>query len=415
VFDRHLPVRLDLDQLKRQAKELLRGVRGDAPEAVALLREHHPRAVEPAAAKLADAQIALARFYGIPSWTRLVLACRMSDAIWRDDVAAVRDLVLAHPRLLHESVRYTDSNWGPPMSYAANLGRDAIVAMLRERGADDVQHAFERAVLQGRIETARRLIAMGARPMRGSVMGPCETLNPEGLAFLLESGAELADEHGDPLAPVALLLQTYSRGPDGKHRCLEIVAEHGVALPDTPVMALHRGRIDLLEAHRRRDPQLFARTWSHQEMYPPALGCSADESLGLHGTPLAGATLLHMAVDFDEIEIARWMIERGAEVDAPAHRDDDGFGGHTALFGCVVSQAYRCGLQSDGTFTRLLLDHGANPNARASLRKRLRFVADESVHAYRDVTPRSWGERFHDQDWVNRAAMELIAARGGGV
>ena len=413
MFDRHLPVRLDLGQLKRQAKELLRGVRQRDAEAVALLREHHPRAVEPAAAKLADAHVALARYYGIPSWPRLVLACRMSDAIWRDDVAAVRDLVLDHPRLLHESVRYSDSDWGPPMSYAANLGRDEIIAMLRALGAGDVQHAFERAALQGRIATARRLLAMGAHPVRGSVMGPCETLSPDGLTFLLESGAELADERGDRLAPVALLLQTYSRGPAGKHRCLEIVAQHGVALPDTPVMAFHRGRIDLLEAHLRRDPQLFSHTWDHRDIYPPELGCSADESLGLHGTPLAGATLLHLAVDFDELEIARWMFELGADADTPAARDSDGFGGHTALFGCVVSQAYRCGRQSDGTFTRLLLERGANPNARASLRKRLRFTDDDALHEYRDVTPLSWGERFHDRDWVNRGAMKLIAARGG--
>jgi hypothetical protein len=58
-------------------------------------------------------------------------------------------------------------------------------------------------------------------------------------------------------------------------------------------------------------------------------------------------------------------------------------------------------------------NHGADPNARASLRKRLRFVKDDSLHEYRDITPLSWGERFHDQDWVNRKAMELIAERGG--
>lgn len=413
MFDRHLPVRPDLDQLRRQAKELLRGARRGDTAAVALLREHHPRAVNPSAAKLADAQVALARFYGVPSWPRLALACRMTAAIWRDDAAAVRELVIRHPQLLREAARGVKSNWGPPMSYAANLGRDEIIAMLRELGADDVQYAFERAALQGRIDTARHLVEMGARPVRGSVMGPCETLNADGLAFLLGSGAELVDEHGDPLAPVALLLQAYSRGRDGKHRCLEIVAGHGIVLPDTPVMAFHRGRIGLLEAHLRRDPQLFSRTWSHEDIYPPELGGSADESLGLHGTPLAGTTLLHLAVDFDEIEIARWMLERGADVNVPARRDAGGFGGHTALFGCVVSQAYRCGLQSDGGFARLLLDHGADPNVRASLRKRLRFVPDDTMHEYRDVTPISWGERFHDQEWVNRTAMEIISARGG--
>ncbi len=66
------------------------------------------------------------------------------------------------------------------------------------------------------------------------------------------------------------------------------------------------------------------------------LGCHADHSLALHGTPLAGGTLLHLCVDCDEIEIARWLIAKGADVNAKATVDADGFGGHTALFGCVV-------------------------------------------------------------------------------
>jgi ankyrin repeat protein len=212
-----------------------------------------------------------------------------------------------------------------------------------------------------------------------------------------------------------LLLQTYSRWPKGKHECLELLAVRGIHLPDTSAMAVHRGRIDLLEIHLRRDPDLLTRTFSHEEIYPPELGCSADHSLALHGTPLAGTTLLHLCVDFDEIEIARWLIAHGMNVNAKAAVDSDGFGGHTALFGCVISQPYRCGLQQDAAFARLLLDHGADPNAHASLRKRFRFVRDESMHEYRDVTPLSWGERFYDQDWVNRAAMRVMAERGGHV
>ena len=115
-----------------------------------------------------------------------------------------------------------------------------------------------------------------------------------------------------------MVLETYCRHPDGKHRCLELFAEHGVDLPDTPPMALHRGRIDLLEAHLQSDPDLFTRTFSHREIYPPELGCHADESLALHGTPLAGATLLHLCVDNDEIEIARWLMERGADANVKA-------------------------------------------------------------------------------------------------
>src|SRR5580693_4361818 len=154
--DRHFPVRPNLEQLKHQAKDLLRE--------------------DPSLGKLAHAQHALARSYGLPSWPRLVLACRMTDAIWRDDVEAVRELVLRHPQLLHENARgVAQSNWGPPMSYAANLGRDRIIAMLRELGADDLNFAFDRACLQGRIDTARHLHAMGARPDAESVEGPCET------------------------------------------------------------------------------------------------------------------------------------------------------------------------------------------------------------------------------------------------
>ncbi len=410
---RHFPVRPNLDQLKHQAKDLLRDIRRGDSIAIAEFRTHHPQPGEPGMAKLADAQFVLARGYGLPSWPRLVLACRMTEAIWTDDLEAVRKLVLDHPQLLHDNARGVESNWGPPMSYAANLGRDRIVEMLRELGAADVQHAFERACLQGQLDTARRLYAMGGRPVAGSVMGPCETLNDAGLALLFELGAELCDQHGDALAPVALILETYSRHPRGKHKCLELVAGRGIAFPDTAPMALHRGRRDLLEGHLRRDPGLLSRTFSHPEIFPPALGCHADFSLALHGSPLAGTTLLHLCVDYDELEIALWLIDRGADVNAKADIDADGFGGQTPLFGCVVSQSYRVGLRNDDLFARLLLDHGADPTVRASLRKQLRFVADESMHEYREVSPRSWGEQFHDQDWVSPPVMRLLGERGG--
>lgn len=394
VSERHFPVRPVLETYEREAR--------------AALAAH---------ASLDAAREALAQSYGLSDWDRLVVACGVTDAIWRDDADALRALIAARPELLHEDARGVKGNWGPPMSYAANLGRDAIVRMLRDLGARDVQFAFDRACLQGQLETARTLHAMGAVPERDAVMGPCETQNADGLAFLLELGAPISDAHGDPLAPVALVLETYARDPTGKHRCLELFAGAGVVLPDTAPMAVHRGRLDLLEEHLRRDPRLFERTWAHREIYPPELGCHADESLALHATPLAGATLLHLCVDGDEIELARRMLARGADANARAAVDGDGFGGHTALFGCVVSQPWRVGLRRDDAFARLVLDHGADPTVRASLRKRLRFVDDETLHEYRDVTPRSWGERFHDKSWVSEPVLALLAERelGGDV
>jgi hypothetical protein len=410
--ERHFPVIPNLRRLRKEAKELHRAIQRRDPAGIADLRAYHPKPVEPEAAKLADAQLVLARSYRLPSWPRLVLACKMTNAICRDEVGTVRELVLKHPELLHEDARGVRGNWGPPMSYAANLGRDRIITMLRGLGATDLQFAFDRACLQGQLGTARLLFGMGARPVRDSIMGPAETLNGAGMELLLDMGAPVSDEQGNPLAPIAMVLQTYSRNPAGKHRCLELLALNGIEVPDTPAMAVHRGRIDLLEAHLEGDAGVLGRTFSHEEIYPPELGCHADHSLALHGTPLDGATLMHLCVDFDEIEMARWLLARGADPNARTDVDADGFGG-PPLFGCVVSQPNRVHRRTDDIIARMLLDAGADPNARASLRKRLRFVADETLHEYRDVTPLSWGRWFHDQDWVSRAVTTLIEARGG--
>ena len=410
--ERHVPVHPNLEQLRHQAKDLLKAVRRGDPAALGELERNHPRRPDPATAKLADAQLALARSYGVASWPRLVLACRIIDAIWDDDVEAVRAIVTRHPALLHEDARGVPGNWGPPMSYAANLGRGRIIAMLRERGANDLQFAFDRACLQSQLDTARQLFAMGARPAPDCLMGPAETQSAQGLAFLLGLGAPLGDGKGNRLAPVAMVLETYGRHPEGKHACLELFAREGVDLPDTPAMAVHRGRVDLLEPHLRRDPGLLSRQLAHHDIYPLELGCQTDPDKALHGTPLAGATLLHLCVDNDEVELARWMLDRGADTNARAAVDADGFGGHTALFGCVVSQPYRNGRRGT-VMAQLLLDRGADPNVRASLRKAIIGGDDESLHEYRDVTPLGWGAAFHDRYFVSREAMALIEARGG--
>ena len=418
---RSLPVRPNLDQLRHQAKDLLRGIRRGDPAAVAELAEHHPAKIDPSEAKLADAQLTLARSYQAPGWSRLVLACRMADAIWRDDVDVVRKLIAENQSLLHEPVIIRrNSHWGPPMTYAANLGRDRLIKMLHSLGATDLETAMDRATLQGKIETARMVHAMLGWPRvpDDALGGPAYTLSAAATEYLFEVGAKVYDEGGKRIAPVDVVLETDSRKPAEKHAILEMYVQHGLQLPDTPTMALHRGRIDLLEEHLRRDPQLLRRTFTHEEIYPPELGCH-DEVLATHGTPLAGTTLLHMCIDYDEIEIARWLIERGMDVNARAAVDADGFGGHTALFATVVSQPafwMNHGRKAKlAPFTELLLNHGADPNVRASLRKQLHpgYGAEERLHEYRDVTPLSWGKRFHNKLFVNDAALRLIAERGG--
>jgi hypothetical protein len=428
---RHLPVRPNLDQLKHQAKDLLRAIqRGDA-DAIEEFKTFHPKGELLTEAadeiKLADAQLALARSYQAPSWQRLVQACKLIDAIWRDDVEAVRRFVVKHPNLLHEHATVRESNWGPPMSYAANLGRDGIIRMLHELGATDLESAIDRAVLQSKIGTARMLREMGAlarfdgRPPDDALGGPAYTLSASGTALIFELGGRAIDANGNRLAPVHVVLETDSRKPADKHEILEMYVRHGLELPDTPTMGLHRGRIDLLEEHLRRDPGLLQRTFSHEEIYPPELGCH-DEVLATQGTPLAGTTLLHMCADYDEFEIAQWLLARGMNPNAKAAVDHDGFGGHTALFNTVVSQPnfwmnYQNRPQT-APFAQLLLDHGADPNARASLRKQLHpgygpKYDVETRYEYRDVTPLAWGKRFHARVFVSEPAMRMIEKAGG--
>jgi hypothetical protein len=417
--NKRLPVRPNLDQLKHQAKDLLRAIHAGDPEALADLQTFHSAKITPADVKLAAAQLVLARSYESPSWPRLVQACKLIDAIWRDDIDAVREIVTKHPKLLHESALIRDSNWGLPMSYAANLGRDAIIKMLHGLGARDLEHALDRAALQSKVGTARLLHGlMGAPPPAvGLLDGAAYTLSASGTAVLFELGVQLRVENGKRIAPVEVVLETDSRKPSEKHAILEMYVKHGVELPDTPPMALHRGRIDLLEEHLRRDPNLLSRTFTHEEIFPPELGCH-DEILATHGTPLAGATLLHMSIDYDEIEIARWLLAKGMNVDAKADVDSEGFGGHSALFATVVSQPNfwmnHYDLPKVAPFTELLLAHGADSNARASLRKQLHpGYGEETMHEFRDVTPLSWGQKFHRKVFVSEPAMKLIVDRGG--
>lgn len=415
---RRLPVRPDLGQLRRQAKELLRDLRRGDPGARADFDAFHPHSPSPDDAILADAQLVLARSYQASGWNRLQQAVRLADAIWRDDLEAVRGLVDANPALIDEQVLLRgDSNWGPPMTYAANLGRDRIIRLLHDRGATDLETAAGRAALQGQVATARMLHEMaGSPPIRDEMLGgPAYTLNVAGTMLLLELGARPVD---GPECPVQVVLQTDGRDPEAKHAILEAYARHGLALPDTPTMALHRGRLDLLERHLDRDPGLMTRTFDHRAIYPAEVGCG-DPLDATTGTPLGGSTLLHMCVEYGELDIARWLLERGMSPDVRSAVGASGFGGHTPLFNAVVSQPnfwmnHRKRGPFEAPFAELLLERGADPNVRASLWKRLHpGHGDPARHDYRDVTPLSWGRRFHAPIFVSEPALERIEAAGG--
>ena len=215
-----------------------------------------------------------------------------------------------------------------------------------------------------------------------------------------------ARDYGSPLS---MLICTYIRNAKGKNACLEVFADAGFDLPDTPAMAFHRGRIDLLEAHLDRDPSLLEHRFEESEIFPAELGIKPGD--GLHVTPVSGGTLLHLAIEYDDIDVARWLIERGADVNAKAALDADGFGGHTPLFHTAVTLA-----PPDDSKARLLLEHGADPNARATIRKQLRQMGDpekEMMREFPNVTPIGYARQFQEPSWVNGPAITAIVEHGG--
>jgi len=418
TVSRGLPDRPHLDVPKREARELLKDWRAGAPEALDRIRQRHPKFRDPAASSarkvlLNDAQLVVAREYGFSSWAELkqrinanTVAGLLQEAIHNDDRESVVRLLRANPNLLH--IPLWSGNWGPPMSHAANLGRLEIIKAVASLGARDYQHAFDRALLQGKLECARWLHEHGAKLAPGLVMGPCETLNPAGLGFLADLGAPFTDKTGNRLAPLALALETYGRLPAGKHAVLKIFARQGYALPDTPIMAFHHGDVARLKDFLRRDAGLIERRFSLLDIYPPAVGCARDGRSGMHWTPIDGTTLLHLAIDFDEEEIFDWLLVSGADVNARADVDAEGFGGHTPIFNAVVSHGRR-----QGSMARRLLERGASTKARASLRKFLDWRETPRWHQALNVTPAEWGHTFPEKGWVNAEALGLLQSTGG--
>jgi ankyrin repeat protein len=406
-----LPEHPDLRHLKDQAKDLLGAGQ---------------------AASLANAQFQVARQYGFASWAKLKahvesrqMVGQLRQAIDSNDLEQVKQMMTRHPELHRAPLGYGKNGpltWVAECRVPREAPSEARLAMARwmiENGSDVHQGGdgplMRAALADTRIPMMELLVAHGANVnalWNGSypiICAPCETLAPRALKWLLDHGANpdvAAREYG---SPINMLVCTYARNAKGKNACLEVFADAGFDLPDTPVMALHRGRIDLLEAQLHRDPSLLAHRFQVGEIFPAELGVKSGE--GLHATPVAGGTLLHLAIEYDDIGVARWLIERGADVNATAALDADGFGGHTPLFHAVVTLA-----APDDSKARLLLERGANPNARATIRKQLRDMGDpekELMREFHNVTPIGYARQFQEPSWVNVLAITAIVEHGG--
>jgi ankyrin repeat protein len=133
---RSLPKHPDLNQLKRQAKELLEAFAAGDPKAIREVNELY-RGADHANFALHDAQLVLARAYGFESWPKLkahvdgVTVKRLVEAVRDGDGAQARALLKVRPELAHMSADNLQ------VLHHAILNRASeMVRMLMELGAN---------------------------------------------------------------------------------------------------------------------------------------------------------------------------------------------------------------------------------------------------------------------------------------
>ncbi|HEX3551963.1 MAG TPA: ankyrin repeat domain-containing protein [Thermoanaerobaculia bacterium] len=322
-----LPSRPNLDQLRKQAKDLLAAWRSGDAEALSWLREHHPEYAQetvPAAdLRLADAQLVTARRYGFASWPRLKEEVELASLVFAD---RVRHFVRAAteessgpvdgPFLLAKRMLARDPALvRADVHTALVLGDVAAVSRQVERDPDWVRqkggpranrepllyvtyskfHRESPRIAEGLLATARLLLDAGADPDAsfinaqwqsplGALLGACGVANFPAMAeLLLDRGATIDDNES-----------LYHATEHADTRCLELLLTRG-ANPRRTNALNHafdvRGleRIRLLLDH----------------------GADPNEVLGCNGTPL------HLAIEKGhERAVLELLVAHGADVQA---------------------------------------------------------------------------------------------------
>ena len=111
---RELPLHPNLDQYKKQAKDLLKALQAKDPKAFQRIRQFHPHGRELSEPALADAQFVLAREHSFESWPKFSKYVRelgqanspfakferAADAVVNGDAATLREMLQLNPELV---------------------------------------------------------------------------------------------------------------------------------------------------------------------------------------------------------------------------------------------------------------------------------------------------------------------------
>ncbi len=421
-----LPDSPNLEQFKNQAKELLKSLKVGYPEAANRFIESHPefekttlKDVFNSPLNLADAQIVLAREYGYPSWPKLKayidsipLHGKLKSAIDANDVALVKQLIRGNPELIQAPIGYAKQG---PLTWAAEcrgpatpptVDRLEIARFLISAGADIHElgdSPLMRAALNGgRIPMMELLLSYGAdvnAHWNGNypiILAPCETVNPVGLKWLLDHGADPnphCEAENDWGSPLDMVIGTYSRSRN-QSECIDLLINAGGTgqYSAFPSMFIHRGRLDLLKESIDADPDLV-----HQRFPELYYG-----STGARNLTLKGCTLLHVATEYGDLLAAKLLVSNGADVNATAMIDNDGVGGQTPIYH-AVTQHFDYALDT----ARFLIESGADLTVRAKLPSAY-DKPDETV----EVTPLGYAARFPGKQWETSLTFDLLREFG---
>ena len=129
----------DLEQLKRQSKELLAAFRAADAAAVNEVTAFYDDP-QHATFALHDAQLVIARSYGFDSWPKLkayvdgVTIRRLVEAVSNGDIERVRAMLKARPEVANMAVSYGDEHRA--IHYAAMHRQPEITRLLMRKGAN---------------------------------------------------------------------------------------------------------------------------------------------------------------------------------------------------------------------------------------------------------------------------------------
>ena len=138
---------------------------------------------------------------------------------------------------------------------AGNSGDVELIRELAEGASrEHLDRALARAACMSHFEAADELIRFGANPngLYSNEYGPvifaaCEFNNADGIAYLLEKGAEVDGSFAGKTA-LDMVTSSYVRS-DNKYRCINLLIKAGNPFEDDPLMAIHKSNLVLLREH----------------------------------------------------------------------------------------------------------------------------------------------------------------------